>query len=348
MYKIGAPPPLNILSNLSRLSTIPSTNPKMPGVTLPVPTPEPRKRSIWEISFDRDWTLYPDSPTLSHAFDDVDLDDITMRGVSKAASFREQEYNPTMLMYHPYDKTEGQAYPQPFEWERMFDDLASLPSRTRSPSITSVNTVDTTAASAPASRRGSVNVQPISTSGDEFSFSNISSMSRRSSCADNVSRSSRRQDFGAYPTHRRLSALLSSFSLCRSQESFSQSSRFSQEISPLSRRTSRASLSFTPTSTSTSTSSSRSVSSLHPHAPRRRRNSSSRRNTALLLSNMGAGLTSYRMDSHSVELQKVVTGIPVSAFIHPKMHIPGGVEYGPVEEDGGYGDAYPLRAMVFR
>ncbi|KAF3228901.1 hypothetical protein TWF191_002018 [Orbilia oligospora] len=260
----------------------------MPGVTLPIPALEPRRPSIWEPTFGRDWTLYPDSPTLSHTFDDVDLDDITKRGVSKAASFKEQEYDPAMLMYHPYDKNDAQSYPQPFEWEGWFDDLANLPSQARSPSITSAKTMDTTEVAASASRRGSV--QQLTPSDSGSSFSHITPISRRGSCADTST----------------------SFSLA-------------------------------PTITSASTSSSRSASSLHPNAPRRRRSSTRRRNTALLLSHMGASLTSYRMDSYSSELQKVVSGIPISAFIHPKMHIPGSLEYGPVEEDGGYSDAYPLR-----
>ncbi|KAF3309073.1 hypothetical protein TWF173_011504 [Orbilia oligospora] len=289
----------------------------MPGVTLPIPAPEPRRPSIWEPSFGRDWTLYPDSPTLSHTFDDVDLDDITKRGVSKAASFKEQEYDPAMLMYHPYDKTDAQSYPQPFEWEKWFDDLADLPSQARSPSITSAKTMDTTEVAASASRRGSV--QQFTPSGSGSSFSHITPISRRSSCADTSSRISRRQDPAAYLANKRLSSLLSSFSFCQT------------------------SVSLAPTITSTSTSSSRSASSLHPNAPRRRRSSTKRRNTALLLSHMGASLTPYRMDSYSSELQKVVSGIPISAFIHPKMHIPGSLEYGPVEEDGGYSDAYPLR-----
>ncbi|KAK6520219.1 hypothetical protein TWF506_000499 [Arthrobotrys conoides] len=315
----------------------------MPGLTLPIPTPEPRRLSIWETPLGRDWTLYPDSPTLSHTFDDVDLDDITKRGISKAASFKEQEYDPAMLMYHPYDKTEAQSYPPPFEWERciLFDDLASLPSQAHSPSITSNKTMDTTEAAASASRRGSV--QQFTPSATGSSFSNVDPIPRRSSCADTSSRISRYQDFAAFPVSNRLSYLLSSFTFSRTQDSLSQPSRFSQDISPISRRTSRTSFSITPTGTGTSTSSSRSVSSLHPNAPRRRRSRTSKRNTALLLSHMGTGLTSYRMDSYSSELQKVVSGIPISAFIHPKMHIPGGVEYGPVEEDGGYSDAYPLR-----
>lgn len=342
MHILKAPLPLIVLSSFSKPSAISFLKPTMPSVTLPIPTPEPRKFSIWKMSFDRDWALYPDSPTLSHNFGDVDLDGITTRGVSKAASFKEQEYNPSMLMYHPYDKTEAQHYPSPFEREKWFDDLGSLPSQARSPSITSANTMDTTEVAVSASRRGSV--QQFTPSGSGSSFSNFSPIPRRSSCADSSSsRISRRQDFAAYPANRRLSALLSSFSFCRSQDSFSHPSRFSQDISPLSRRTSRASLSFTPTSTSTTTSSSRSVSSLRPNAPRRRRSSSSKRNTALLLSHMGTGLTSYRMDTCSSELQKVVSGIPISAFIHPKMHIPENLEYGPVEEDGVYSDAYPLR-----
>ncbi|KAF3151287.1 hypothetical protein TWF225_001618 [Orbilia oligospora] len=341
MHIIKTPPPLNILSSLLKPSTISFSKSAMPGVTLPIPAPEPRRPSIWEPSFGRDWTLYPDSPTLSHTFDDVDLDDITKRGVSKAASFKEQEYDPAMLMYHPYDKTDAQSYPQPFEWERWFDDLANLPSQARSPSITSAKTMDTTEVAASASRRGSV--QQFTPSGSGSSFSHITPISRRSSCADTSSRISRRQDPAAYLANKRLPSLLSSFSFCQSQDSLYQPSRPSQDIGPLSLRTSRTSFSLAPTITSTSTSSSRSASSLHPNAPRRRRSSTRRRNTALLLSHMGASLTSYRMDSYSSELQKVVSGIPISAFIHPKMHIPGSLEYGPVEEDGGYSDAYPLR-----
>ncbi|KAF3934168.1 hypothetical protein ABW20_dc0103522 [Dactylellina cionopaga] len=295
------------------------------------------------MSFDGDFTLYPDSPTLPHPFDDIDLNDITKRGISKASSFQQQEYAPSMLMYHPYDARAAAAYPEPFEWERMFDDLSTFPSRARTPSVSSV---DTTAAAAPASRRGSVQPQPplsASTNTTSFStpFSTPSSISGRSGSYIEPVRSCRRQDSTAYLAHRRLSALLANFSFCRSQESLlqpqQQSSRYSQEIAPSSRRSSRTSLSIAPTTSSTT--SSRSVSSLHPN----RHSKSGRRNSSMLLSHMGAGHTNYRMDSHSNELQQVVAGIPVSAFIHPKMHIPGGVECGPVEGNGGYEDAYPLR-----
>ncbi|KAK6496696.1 hypothetical protein TWF481_001684 [Arthrobotrys musiformis] len=322
MHIIKAPPPHNILSSFPKSSSVSFPKSKMPGATLPIPTPEPRRPSIWEIPLGCDWTLYPDSPTLSHTFDDVDLDDITMRGVSKAASFREQEYHPSMLVYHPYDKTEAQSYPQPFEWEmdggRLFGDLADLSIHTPPSSNTSENTMDITASATTGS--GKKNVKQFTPPGSGSSLSSSSPLSRRGGCVDKSSRVSRRQALAAYRTQRRHTTLLSSPSLYRT------------------------SLLFTPTATSTGTPSSTSVSSIHPNAlPPRRNSISSKWNTDLLLSHMGACFTSYRMDSHSSELQNEVSGIPISAFIHPKMHIPGGSEYGPAREDSGYGDAYPLR-----
>ncbi|EPS40074.1 hypothetical protein H072_6112 [Dactylellina haptotyla CBS 200.50] len=299
--------------------------------SLPIPTPEPRRRSIWEMSFDTDFILYPDSPTLPHVLEDLDLDDITKQGISRVSSFKHQEYTPSMLMYHPYD---AKAYPEPAEWEdKMFHDLASLPSQASAPSVTSTTSVNTTAAAPPASRRGSVLLTPSSGS---VSFSRSDSLSRSNSSS--AERSCRRQEATGYPANRRLSALLASFSFCRSQESLSQqyqhSRRYSREISP-SRMTSRTSLSMATTSTTASSKSA--SSSMH------RRRVNGKRNTAQLLSHMGECHSHYRMDGHSKDLQGVVAGIPVSAFIHPKMHIPGAIECGPVEDDGGYDDAYPLR-----
>ncbi|KAK6539427.1 hypothetical protein TWF694_009652 [Orbilia ellipsospora] len=320
--------PTHQLLKFNRQPSLSKPNMTTNMCSLPIPTPEPRKRSIWEMSFDMDFTLYPDSPTLPHALDDVDLEDITIRGVTKASSFKHQEYAPSMLMYHPFDE---KAYPEPAEWERMFDDLDSFPSRVRSPSVATVNT---TAAAPPASRRGSVQFTP-STSSASVSRPNCA-------CTETATRSSRRQDASAYPAHRRLSAMLANFSFCRSQESLSpryQRSIYSQDISP-SRRTSKTSLSMVPTTPSTAFSSrSRSVSSMHAHRQRH----VSRRSNSQLLSHIGVGLMPCRMDNHSEDLQQVVAGIPVSAFIHPKMHIPGSAEYGPVQEDGGFDDAYPLR-----
>ncbi|KAF3939139.1 hypothetical protein ABW19_dt0203893 [Dactylella cylindrospora] len=294
------------------------------STSAPISTPQPpRKMSIFEIPFGMDFTLYdepsPDFPLSSE--DNLDLEDITKMGVSKAFNFAQQEYRP--FMYHPMDATG--VYPEPFEWEsKMFDDLMSPP-RSRSPSVSSLNTT----APAPGSRRDSL----------QLSQSNISS--RRSSLAENPVRSCRnsRQDHHSFPNakNKRLSVLLSNFSFGRSSESLALSSccRCCHFHEITSRRTSRTSLSIPPTSASRSTSISRS---------RSRRGSLSGRGNSLLLSHMGAGHAPYRMDSHSKELQKSVAGIPISAFIHPKLHIPASNDYGPVEDDGGFGDAYPLRS----
>ncbi|KAF3913892.1 hypothetical protein ABW21_db0204483 [Orbilia brochopaga] len=284
----------------------------------PISTPErPRDLSVFDIPFDSDFILYDeDCDDMS-----VDLDDITTRGVSKASSFAHQEYEPSMLMYHPYD-ARAATYPAPFDWERqMFNDLASEP-RPRSTSVSSVNT---TAATAPDSRRGSLHLPGRKNS------SCCCSCSRRESAAPQT------------VTHKRLSALLTNFSFHRSNESLLHpypATVYSQGIAPSSRRSSRTCLSipFTATSSTHTTATSSTVSRRH-----RRRGS---RGSAQLLSHIGAGHSHYRMDSHSGELQHVVAGIPVSAFIHPKMRFPDSdedAECGPVQEDGGYEDAYPLR-----
>ncbi|KAJ6264485.1 hypothetical protein Dda_0631 [Drechslerella dactyloides] len=302
------------------------------ATSLPIPAPErPRNLSIFDLPFDTDFILYDeDCDDMS-----VDLDDITTRGVSKASSFAHQEYKPSMLMYHPHDATSA-TYPAPSEWEKMFEDLASQP-QTRSPSISSVNT---TAAAAPDSRRGSLQL-PMR---DPHACSCSCSRRSSSSHVDYPLRSSRRDSATAHVAHRRLPAMPAGCSFYRSTESLLHpysNGGYSQDIAPSSRRSSKTCLSipFTTASSTTTTAASSTAS-------RRRSRRHGSRGSALLLSHIGAGHSHYRMDSHSGDLQEVVAGIPVAAFIHPRMHFPGDderVECGPVEEDGGYEDAYPLR-----
>ncbi|KAK6338874.1 hypothetical protein TWF696_009680 [Orbilia brochopaga] len=331
--KAKAPPPA-FLFTPSCISPLLPSNMSAGSTSLPIPAPErPRNLSVFDIPFDEDFVLYDED-----CDDDmsVDLDDITTRGVSKASSFAHQEYKPSMLMYHPHD-AKSATYPAPFDWEKqMFDDLANEP-RARSPSVSSVNT---TAATAPDSRRGSLQLP-----GREYPPCSCS-CSRRStsSHADYSVRSSRRDSAAPHAAaHKRFSALLTNFSFHRSNESPMHSypaAGCSQDIAPSSRRSSKTCLSipFTATSSTPTTATGSTASRRY-----RRRGS---RGSALLLSHIGAGHSHYRMDNRSGDLQQVVADIPVSAFIHPKMRFPDGderVECGPVEEDGVFEDAYPLR-----